>query len=32
MARMAEMKARDAFGSFSVENKLLLDSEVRNSN
>ena len=28
----AEMKARDAFGSFSVENKLLLDSEVRSSN
>ena len=30
--RVAEMKARDAFGSFSVENKLLLDREVRNSN
>jgi hyperosmotically inducible periplasmic protein len=30
--RVAEMKARDAFGSFSVENKLLLDSQVRDSN
>jgi hyperosmotically inducible protein len=30
--RVAEMKARDAFGSFSVENKLMLDNEVRNSN
>jgi osmotically-inducible protein OsmY len=30
--RMAEVKAREAFGSFSVENKLSLERDMRNSN
>lgn len=30
--RVAEMKAREAFGSFSVVNKLMLDRDMNNSN